>query len=58
MTALEHFWHQLEQHVQQRPDKIALADEQGSIAYADLSTEVQQRADRLRALGCRFCARV
>lgn len=56
MTALEHFWHQLEQHVQQRHDKIALADEQGSIAYADLSTEVQQRAERLRALGCRCVA--
>ena len=45
MIAPEVLWHSLDRFAAERPNKLALSDEEGSISYADLPAEIH------RALG-------
>jgi amino acid adenylation domain-containing protein len=44
-------WRMLRQHARNRPQDVALADDQGAMNWAEVLEEVTLWADRLRALG-------
>lgn len=44
-------WQMLRQHARRRPRSLALADDQGTMSWAEVLGEVTRWADRLRALG-------
>ncbi|WVM91635.1 AMP-binding protein [Halopseudomonas pachastrellae] len=56
MIAPDVLWHSLDRFAAERPNKLALSDEEGSISYADLPAEIHRRAEHLRAVGCRCVA--
>ncbi len=42
MIAPDVLWHSLDRFAAERPNKLALSDEEGSISYADLPAEIHR----------------